>query len=458
MKILCLGVLLIISTVTADWLDIEGDGGYKDEDDDHDDDDTDDEYRGRENVRHGGHHAVGPHGHGNMNEMGPMGLMKIMDHLDYGYKGKYMGKGMGANPFMAEALTGNRHNYVGGGNLHMAHGGVKSPLNFITNAAYQGNFLPMKNFGYGGFGGLDNAGAHMINEKRKEEGLPDLDPDDLDDDGEPDHLTAVKHKIDDFIAKQWKLGKRKLTVQVHYGNIPLEYQYLNQFHGFPIPIQGTALGGRVGLSPAANYFNDPMKGGMKAYSHYDKAPTGPPPGFDMSMMGGESAGFDMQGSDSLLQQQGGFQGQPMQGMSEQIDQGQHGGQAPEEEEYVPPELLRQDAAAGQQPTGGMQGAGQPGGMTGQQPAGQFGGMAGGNHPGAGNQFGGMQGGGQPGQFGGLPGGNQFGGMQGGGQPSQFGNQFGGMAGGLPGGQFNGMQFGGGQMGGGGFMQGMTTRK
>merc|ERR1719431_1455976 len=73
------------------------------------------------------------------------------------------------------------------------------------------------------------------------------DGDDLDNDGEPDHLVETRHKIDDYLAKQWLLGKRKLTVSVNYGNMPLEYQYLNQYHGFPNPLAGTPLGPRFGL-------------------------------------------------------------------------------------------------------------------------------------------------------------------------------------------------------------------
>merc|ERR550519_3127967 len=69
------------------------------------------------------------------------------------------------------------------------------------------------------------------------EGLID-DMDDLDEDGEPDHLVETRNKIDDYLAKQWLLGKRKLTVSVNYGNMPLEYQYLNQYHGFPNPLAG----------------------------------------------------------------------------------------------------------------------------------------------------------------------------------------------------------------------------
>ena len=43
-----------------------------------------------------------------------------------------------------------------------------------------------------------------LNEYRYNQNRPKIDPDDLDQDGEPDHLTATKHKIDEYIAKQVK--------------------------------------------------------------------------------------------------------------------------------------------------------------------------------------------------------------------------------------------------------------
>merc|ERR1719318_2439349 len=73
------------------------------------------------------------------------------------------------------------------------------------------------------------------------------DSEDLDGDGEPDHLVETRNKIDDYLAKQWLLGKRKLIVSVNYGNMPLEYQYLNRYHGFPNPLVGTPMGPRFGL-------------------------------------------------------------------------------------------------------------------------------------------------------------------------------------------------------------------
>merc|ERR1719309_466009 len=135
----------------------------------------------------------------------------------------------GGNPLLAEALYGNRHNYVAGGNLNLGHGGIKSPLNVITQAAYQNNFAPLQNYGYGGFGGLQPYGADEINKFRHKKGLHALDEDDLDADGKPDHLVATKYKIDDYLAKQWHLGRRKLTVNVQSSTVPLEYQYLQRY-------------------------------------------------------------------------------------------------------------------------------------------------------------------------------------------------------------------------------------
>merc|ERR1719470_516920 len=87
------------------------------------------------------------------------------------------------------------------------------------------------------------------------------DSEDLDGDGEPDHLVETRNKIDDYLAKQWLLGKRKLTVSVNYGNMPLEYQYLNQYHGFPNPLVGTPMGPRFGLPGPAKLPPRPMAPG-----------------------------------------------------------------------------------------------------------------------------------------------------------------------------------------------------
>merc|ERR1719369_391678 len=114
------------------------------------------------------------------------------------------------------------------------------------------------------------------------------DGDDLDDDGEPDHLVETRNKIDDYLAKQWLLGKRKLTVSVNYGNMPLEYQYLNHYHGFPNPLAGTPLGPRFGLpgprplppmpiAPGPFHPPPPPPGHHGGYSRPPQHGYGPPP-------------------------------------------------------------------------------------------------------------------------------------------------------------------------------------
>merc|ERR1712098_171204 len=124
-------------------------------------------------------------------------------------------------------------------------------------------------------GGILNLiGAGIIDEDEEE---------DLDGDGRPDHLVETEHKIDDYLAKQWLLGKRKLTVSVNYGNTPLEYLYLDQYHGFPHPLAGTPMGPRFGLP------------GPKPLPPMPKMPglfmPPPPPTFGKGMMGGMMGGM-----------------------------------------------------------------------------------------------------------------------------------------------------------------------
>merc|ERR1719209_1697838 len=56
----------------------------------------------------------------------------------------------------------------------------------------------------------------------------DQNSDDL---GADDYLTSSKARLEKYLQKQWQLGKRKLQVQVDFGNVPLEWEYLNQYHG-----------------------------------------------------------------------------------------------------------------------------------------------------------------------------------------------------------------------------------
>merc|ERR1712055_815898 len=76
---------------------------------------------------------------------------------------------------------------------------------------------------------------------------------DLEEDG---HLTSTSARLEKYLQKQWQLGKRKLQVQVDFGNVPLEWEYLNQYHGVRHPLAMTAFGPKYGLAgPPALMFD-----------------------------------------------------------------------------------------------------------------------------------------------------------------------------------------------------------
>jgi len=62
----------------------------------------------------------------------------------------------------------------------------------------------------------------------------------------PYHLKR-KH-IDRYLANSYLLGRQRLSVQLNYLNTPLEYQYLNQYHGIQHPLTNTPLAQPYGLS------------------------------------------------------------------------------------------------------------------------------------------------------------------------------------------------------------------
>merc|ERR1719369_1224558 len=161
-----------------------------------------------------------------------------------------MGHGsmMGSNPMMAMAMMGG----LGGGS-----DAAGNPNGILGNLGMPGLLS--------GGGGLSLGAAmgdpQMLmmaqmmgvgqndpqSETQKVAAHHGLDPDDLNSDDVVDHLQETQNRIDNYLAKQWLLGKRKLTVSVNYGNIPLEYQFLQQYHGMPNPLAGTPLGPRFGM-------------------------------------------------------------------------------------------------------------------------------------------------------------------------------------------------------------------
>merc|ERR1712004_844775 len=81
--------------------------------------------------------------------------------------------------------------------------------------------------GLGGMGmlGLMNllGGGEDLMEDARDQNSDDL--------GADEYLTSSKARLEKYLQKQWQLGKRKLQVQVDFGNVPLEWEYLNQYHG-----------------------------------------------------------------------------------------------------------------------------------------------------------------------------------------------------------------------------------
>merc|ERR1712098_219924 len=97
----------------------------------------------------------------------------------------------------------------------------------------------------------------------------DQNSDDL---GADEHLTSSKARLEKYLQKQWQLGKRKLQVQVDFGNVPLEWEYLNQYHGVRHPLAMTAFGPKYGLAgpppPMYDYGYGPVQqGGLPMPSH-----------------------------------------------------------------------------------------------------------------------------------------------------------------------------------------------
>jgi len=62
----------------------------------------------------------------------------------------------------------------------------------------------------------------------------------------PYHLK--RKQIDRYLAHSYLLGRQRLSVQLNYLNTPLEYQYLNQYHGIQHPLTNTQLAQPYGLS------------------------------------------------------------------------------------------------------------------------------------------------------------------------------------------------------------------
>merc|ERR1712112_126142 len=119
--------------------------------------------------------------------------------------------------------------------------------------------------GFGGkYGGFYPFGDYedMFDDRNDDDFLADLYGVDLEED---EHLTSTRARLEKYLQKQWQLGKRKLQVQVDFGNVPLEWEYLNQYHGVRHPLAMTAFGPKYGLAgpppPMYDYGYGPVQQG-----------------------------------------------------------------------------------------------------------------------------------------------------------------------------------------------------
>merc|ERR1719167_874433 len=128
--------------------------------------------------------------------------------------------GMGMGPGMMPASM------VPGMNMGMAPGmgfgmSMMPGMNTgMTQAMGMGSGMMPQAFGGMGMGGLRLLGLMNLFGGGEDlmEDMRDQNSDDL---GADEHLTSSKARLEKYLQKQWQLGKRKLQVQVDFGNVPL---------------------------------------------------------------------------------------------------------------------------------------------------------------------------------------------------------------------------------------------
>merc|ERR1719357_2235140 len=187
-----------------------------------------------------------------------------------------MPPGMGMNPGMMPGMSlgaapgmdmGVGMSTIPGLNMGMVQGlglGMASGMGMMPQA-----------FGFGVLGTLGLmdflGGGEDFMEDTRDQNSDDLEAD--------ERLTSSKARLEKYLQKQWQLGKRKLQVQVDFGNVPLEWEYLNQYHGVRHPLAMTAFGPKYGLagppSPMYDYGYGPVQQGRPPMP----SPFFGPPGF-----------------------------------------------------------------------------------------------------------------------------------------------------------------------------------
>merc|ERR1712037_654898 len=238
----------------------------------------------------------------------------------YGGKGGYGQPGYGPG-FMSGPVYGGSYGGFGPFGGHHHHGGSGRRFGGKYGGRF-GGFGTKYGGGFGGYGG--RFGPYGDFEDLFDDQNADDYPFGADlEEEEDDHLTSTSARLEKYLQKQWQLGKRKLQVQVDFGNVPLEWEYLNQYHGVRHPLSMTAFGPKYGLAgPPAPMFD------------YGFGPTGPIGGF-----GGPGYGYGGPGygpgygpgappAPGYGPSQGSGYGQPAQQQQQHPDQGQQTPPAP----------------------------------------------------------------------------------------------------------------------------------
>jgi len=248
----------------------------------------------------------------------------------YGGKGGYGQPGYGPG-FMSGPVYGGSYGGFGPFGGHHHHGGSGyfgghyGGFGRRFGGKYGGRFGGFGTKYGGGFGGYGGRfGPYGVFEDMFDDQNADDYPFGADlEEEEDDHLTSTSARLEKYLQKQWQLGKRKLQVQVDFGNVPLEWEYLNQYHGVRHPLSMTAFGPKYGLAgPPAPMFD------------YGFGPTGPIGGF-----GGPGYGYGGPGygpgygpgappAPGYGPSQGSGYGQPAQQQQQHPDQGQQTPPAP----------------------------------------------------------------------------------------------------------------------------------
>jgi len=182
----------------------------------------------------------------------------------YGGKGGYGQPGYGqpgyGHEFMSTPVFGGPHAGFDG-YFGEPYGGFGRRIGG-KYGGYFGGFGRKYGRGFGGYGGLHGMwglAGQFDPYGEFEDMLDDQNADDYPygaDPEEDEHLMSTSARLEKYLQKQWQLGKRKLQVQVDFGNVPLEWEYLNQYHGVRHPLAMTAFGPKYGLAgPPAPRFD-----------------------------------------------------------------------------------------------------------------------------------------------------------------------------------------------------------